>query len=113
MHHYAKPYSLRSIFKSNINDDSVICSKLIAMILGELGIVLGCAAHQTFPKRISGVCSGSEWRRFPLLEYDLFVDPKSLTSLRKQFTEQTLKLVEPLHHVNIIYKRALRCFSAY
>ena len=116
LEYYDKPYKLWSIFMSSrgaeVETEPVICSKLVAMILKDVGLGLPRVVQRTFPKHVDEFCQNGAWRRFPLLDYDLFSTPNSVTPARAQYTDSWLEMVKPLHNNNRIYRRLMHPSTA-
>jgi hypothetical protein len=108
MAYYERPYRLWSVLMkpggAEVEDDPVICSKLVATIMVDMGFELPRPVQRTMPKHLAAECSGREWRQFPLLAYDLFAAPKRVASERKRYTEFWLEQVQPQHGFNKAYK---------
>lgn len=114
LEYYRNPYKLRAVFqhggKTDDEQEPMICSKLVSEILEDLEIRVGLKDNplrQPFPKDINTLCVGSKWRRFPLLDYDLFHDPNAVSPSRADFTADSLAQLEALHSLNLGW-RALK-----
>lgn len=107
-----RPYKLRSVFMKRNNEieeeDAVICSKLVAMILHDLGRGLGFQVQQTLPSHFDKISKLSEWRRFPIMQYDLLRDSTVITDERKMYMDYWLKLVPSLHSINTKFRALQR-----
>ena len=108
--YYKLPYKLRSILKNGTadEDEAVICSKFVAMVLRDIGFKVGSAVQRTFPCDLDVYCGGNDWRRFPLCQYDLFSNPASVPTQREQYTQQWLDRIEPLHNINVSQRKIKR-----
>ena len=106
-----RPYRLHGVFtKPNgaFDDrDPVICSKLVAMILGDVDVSLKEPLHSILPKDFDSKCRGANWRRFPLSEYDILSNPQEVSTERKNDTKYWLNMLEPLQRIGRSF-RALR-----
>jgi hypothetical protein len=119
LEYYRNPYKLRVVFRHGVRTDDtqepMICSKLVSEIIVDLEIktgLKGLPLLQPFPKDISKVCSRNKWRRFALLEYDLFSASKGLSFRRAKYTEDTLEQLETLHSLNLGWRALKRISSA-
>ena len=112
MEYFERPYKLYSVFMrpggALEERDPVICSKLVAMILKDIGKGLARPVQKTLPKHFDAISKGSNWRRFSLKSYDLLKTPGCVTAWRQGFTDSWFSLVEPLHGINKSFKALKR-----
>jgi Permuted papain-like amidase enzyme, YaeF/YiiX, C92 family len=112
--YYERPYRLWSVFMkpggAEVEDDPVICSKLVAQILEDIGFKLSLPVQRTMPKHLAEACNGGDWKQFALLKYDLFDQPRQVVAERPKATEAWLKVLEPLHEANKAFRKLLKQF---
>ena len=89
-----RPYALPSILlpdrSAEDENDPVICSKLVAIIMRAQGFDLGREPRRTLPKHIDKFCNGGSWRRFPLSKYDLVQNSEIIDEQRAAYTASQL-----------------------
>jgi hypothetical protein len=107
-----RPYRLRGVFTkpdgAYDDRDPVICSKLVAFILGDADVKIMEPVHSILPKDFDLKCTGKDWRRFALSEYDLLSDPGAIASDRRKQTEYWLDLLQPLQSINKSFRALMR-----
>lgn len=107
-----RPYRLHGVFTKpdgTFDDrDPVICSKLVAMILDDIGLSIKEPLHSLFPKHFYSNCKGKSWRRFSLSEYDLLSNPSEVSSERVTHTEYWLNLLKPLQSIGRSFRELMR-----
>lgn len=107
-----RPYRLHGVFtKPNgaFDDrDPVICSKLVAMILGDVNVRIKEPLHSILPKDFDLKCKGANWRRFSLAEYDILSNPQRVSTERKNNTKYWLDMLEPLQKIGRSFRTLMR-----
>lgn len=110
--YYDRAYALFSIWmpdrSTKSENDPVICSKLVALLMRDQDLDLGREPRRTFPKHIDEFCNGDKWERFLLRQYDLIDDPNSISDLRAKFTEQSLETAKNIASLNKIIREGIR-----
>jgi hypothetical protein len=106
--YYERPYKLWSVFMkpggADIEGDPVICSKLVATIMKDIGFEMPQPVQRTIPKDLAEMCGGGDWKQFPLRDYDIFANPGSIPNERKHITQFWLQELEPLHRINRAFR---------
>ena len=112
LEHLDRPYKLRAVLtdqKGRLDDrDPLICSKLVAEILAELGVALPIKSRQALPRNLDRLLTGPDWTRFAVTEYDVIKSPATVAKARLDQTQESLQLVPRAASFNRAYKKIMR-----